>query len=86
MGILSWVVLGLIAGLLARWLMPGRAAGGLVITIVLGVVGALLGGFIATQLGYGDVNGLNLYSVLVAVLGAVLVLFVYGLLKQKRLI
>jgi uncharacterized membrane protein YeaQ/YmgE (transglycosylase-associated protein family) len=82
MGILSWIVFGLIAGFLAKFLMPGRAPHGIVVTIILGILGALVGGFIATQLGFGDVNGFNLMSFLIAVGGAVLVLIGYGMLKK----
>jgi uncharacterized membrane protein YeaQ/YmgE (transglycosylase-associated protein family) len=83
MGILAWVVFGLIAGFLAKFLMPGKAPGGILVTIVLGIIGAVLGGLIATQLGYGDVSGFNLYSMAIAVGGAILVLFIYGLVTKK---
>jgi uncharacterized membrane protein YeaQ/YmgE (transglycosylase-associated protein family) len=86
MGIISWVVLGLVAGLLTRWLLPGRTPGGLVITILLGIGGALVGGFIATQLGFGNVTGFNLTSLIIAVGGAALLLFVYGVLKKKGML
>jgi uncharacterized membrane protein YeaQ/YmgE (transglycosylase-associated protein family) len=82
MGILSWIVLGLLAGLLAKFLMPGKAPSGLLITIVLGVLGALVGGFIGQLLGFGDVTGVNLVSLALAVGGAVLLLVGYGLLKR----
>jgi uncharacterized membrane protein YeaQ/YmgE (transglycosylase-associated protein family) len=82
MGIVSWIVLGLIAGLLARLLMPGRAGGGLVVTILLGIAGALVGGFIGSHLlGFGEVTGFDLRSVAIAVAGAVLLLFLFGLAR-----
>lgn len=81
MGILSWVVMGLIVGILAKWIMPGRDPGGLVITIGIGVAGAFLGGFIGTQLGLGAVTGFNLASFGLAIGGAVLLLIVYRLFK-----
>ena len=56
MGILSWIVLGLLAGVIAKVIMPGRDPGGLILTIVLGIVGALLGGYIGTHFGYGSVT------------------------------
>ena len=56
MGILSWIVLGLIAGALAKWIMPGKDPGGIVVTILLGIGGAIIGGFIASLLGLGTVN------------------------------
>ena len=55
MGIVAWIVLGLIAGLLAKLIMPGKDPGGIIITILLGIAGALVGGFFGTQLGFGDV-------------------------------
>lgn len=82
MGIVVWIVLGLIAGLVARWLMP-TAPGGLVVTIILGIVGGLVGGFLGVQLGLGNVDGFNLHSLALAIGGAVLLLFLYGLLKSK---
>jgi uncharacterized membrane protein YeaQ/YmgE (transglycosylase-associated protein family) len=87
MGILAWVVLGLIAGLLARFLMPGRAPEGIIITILLGIAGALVGGFIGNRVfGLEDVTGFDLRSIALAVGGAVLLLFIYGALKRARVL
>lgn len=83
MGIFAWIVLGLIAGLLAKFIMPGRDPGGIIITILLGIGGAVVGGFIGTQLGFGDISGFDLRSLAIAVGGAVLLLFVYRLLRQR---
>jgi uncharacterized membrane protein YeaQ/YmgE (transglycosylase-associated protein family) len=80
MGIFAWIVLGLIAGVLAKFIMPGRDPGGLIITILLGIGGAVVGGFIGTQLGFGDISGLDPRSLAIAVGGGVLLLFVYRLL------
>jgi uncharacterized membrane protein YeaQ/YmgE (transglycosylase-associated protein family) len=77
-----WIVLGLIAGIIAKMLMPGRDPGGFIITIVLGIIGALVGGFISTRLGFGDVTGFNLPSIIIAVLGAMLLLFIYRMVKR----
>ena len=77
MGILSWIVLGLIAGIVAKFIMPGRDPGGIVITIVIGIAGALLGGFISSALGFGSVSGFNLGSLAIAVGGALLLLIGY---------
>ncbi|ANF57451.1 GlsB/YeaQ/YmgE family stress response membrane protein [Halotalea alkalilenta] len=77
MGIISWIVFGLIAGIVAKFLMPGRDGGGFILTIVLGIVGAVVGGWISTALGYGTVDGFNLGSFAVAVIGALVVLFIY---------
>lgn len=82
MGILSWIVFGLIAGIVAKWLMPGRDGGGFIMTILLGVAGAFVGGWIGTQLGFGNVTGFNLNSFFTAIVGALALLFVYRLLKK----
>ena len=85
MGILAWIVLGLVAGALAKFIMPGRQGGGIILTIVLGVVGALVGGFLGTYVfGFGDISGFDLRSIAIAVGGALLVLFVYGLVTRGR--
>lgn len=55
MGILSWIIFGLIAGILAKWIMPGKDGGGFIVTIVLGIVGAVVGGWISTLFGFGRV-------------------------------
>ncbi len=83
MGILSWLVLGLVVGLLAKLIMPGKQGLGIIMTIILGVVGALLGGWLGTLFGLGTVSGFNLGSILLATGGAILVLIIYGALKKK---
>jgi uncharacterized membrane protein YeaQ/YmgE (transglycosylase-associated protein family) len=84
MGILSWIVFGLIAGFLAKWIMPGKAPGGIIITILLGIGGAIVGGFIGSHLlGTGDVTSFDLTSLALAVGGAVLLLIVYGFLQKR---
>ena len=82
MGLLTWVVLGLIAGVLAKWILPGRDPGGLIVTIAIGVVGALLGGYLGTQAGLGSVDGFNLGSLFLAVCGALVLLIVYRVVKR----
>jgi uncharacterized membrane protein YeaQ/YmgE (transglycosylase-associated protein family) len=84
MGILLWAVFGLIAGAIAKFVMPGKAPGGIILTIVLGIVGAVVGGFIGTFIGFGDISGFDLRSMLLAVGGGVLVLFIYGLATKGR--
>lgn len=82
MEILSWLVLGLIAGLLAKWIMPGRDPGGLIVTIGIGIVGALVGGFIGTQLGWGTISGaFDFRSIGLAVGGSLILLFVYRMVR-----
>jgi uncharacterized membrane protein YeaQ/YmgE (transglycosylase-associated protein family) len=84
MNILYWALFGLIAGAIAKYLMPGRAPGGIILTIVLGIVGAIVGGFIGTLVGFGDVTGFDVRSMLLAVGGGVLVLFIYGWMMKAR--
>jgi len=83
MGFLSWIVLGLVVGVLAKWIMPGPDSSGIVMTIVLGVAGAFVGGWIGTQLGIGSVSGFNLGSLAIAVAGALLLLFVNRKLRGR---
>lgn len=85
MGILSWIVLGLVAGALAKLIMPGDDPGGIIVTIVLGIVGALLGGFIGTALGYGTVGGFDVRSLLIAIGGALVLLIGYRMVAGRRL-
>jgi uncharacterized membrane protein YeaQ/YmgE (transglycosylase-associated protein family) len=82
MGILAWIVLGLIAGVVAKLIMPGRDPGGIIVTILLGIAGALVGGFIASRIGFGTVTGIDLRSVVIAVLGAIILLIAYRILKR----
>lgn len=84
MGICSWIALGLIAGGLAKLIMPGKDPGGIFVTTFIGIGGAILGGFIATQFGLGDISGLNPWSMLVSIGGAVLLLLGYRLIKGKN--
>lgn len=83
MGILSWIVMGLIVGILAKFIMPGSDPGGFFITILLGIAGAFLGGFIGSFLGLGDVTGFNIGSLLLAIGGAILLLILYRAVKGK---
>lgn len=82
MGFIAWIVLGLIVGILAKWLMPGPDGGGFIMTVILGIVGAMVGGFISSFFGFGTVDGFNLGSMFIAVLGAMLVLFIYRKLQR----
>jgi uncharacterized membrane protein YeaQ/YmgE (transglycosylase-associated protein family) len=84
MGILLWVVFGLIAGAIAKYLMAGNAPGGIVGTIILGIIGAVVGGFLGTLLGFGDISGFDLRSMALAVGGGLVVLLVFGLLTKGR--
>ncbi len=84
MGILSWILLGLIVGLLAKWIMPGRDPGGIIVTMLLGIAGALVGGAIASLIGLGTVTGINIGSIIIAVLGAILILALYRRFTASR--
>ena len=82
MGILSWIIFGLIAGILAKIIMPGKDPGGFIITSLIGIAGAMVGGFISTSLGYGDISGFDLRSFGIAIGGALLLLFAYRKIKS----
>jgi len=82
MGILSWILLGLVVGLLAKFIIPGVGPGGFLVTIILGIVGAFIGGFISTRLGFGTVTGFNLPSLAIATGGAVILLLGYRMIKK----
>ncbi len=83
MGIISWILVGLIAGLLAKWIMPGTGPGGFIVTVLVGMAGASLGGFIVGILGGSGATGFNVWSILVATLGAIVLLFLYGLITRR---
>lgn len=83
MGIIAWIVFGLIAGVIAKLIMPGRDGGGFILTCILGIVGAVVGGWLATMFGIGGtISGFNLHSFLVAVVGTIVVLVVYRLVRR----
>lgn len=82
MGWLSWIVFGLIAGIIAKFIMPGRDPGGFIITIIIGILGAVLGGWLATQFGLGDVTGFDIRSFIIAVVGALILLFIYRRIRS----
>ncbi|MEZ5313365.1 MAG: GlsB/YeaQ/YmgE family stress response membrane protein [Thermoanaerobaculia bacterium] len=84
MGLFSWILMGLLAGALGRFLLPGRDPMGCVATVLTGIVGAIVGGFVATTLGFGGFQGFDVYSLLLATLGAILFLFVLRLLSGRR--
>lgn len=84
MGIFSWIILGLLAGAIAKLLMPGRDPGGWIVTMLLGVAGAFAGGFIGRALwGSEGVSGVNLPSIGLAVLGAFVLLLIYRMIVGR---
>jgi len=86
MGIIGWIVLGLLAGLLAKAIMPGAERLGIILTTVLGIVGALLGGFLATVLGFGDPvdEFFDISTWLAAIVGALIILFAWNAISDRR--
>lgn len=82
MGFITWIVLGLLVGILAKWIMPGRDDGGFFMTALLGIVGAMVGGYVGTLLGLGSVTGFNISSIAIATVGALIVLFVFNKIRS----
>jgi uncharacterized membrane protein YeaQ/YmgE (transglycosylase-associated protein family) len=83
MSIIGWVVLGLIAGFIASKIV-NKSGEGVVLDIVLGIIGAVVGGFLFAQFGAEGVTGFNLYSMFVAVIGAIVVLLIYHAVARRR--
>ena len=85
MGIIAWIILGLIAGALAKAIMPGDDPGGIIVTILIGIVGAFIGGFIGNMItGRGLDGGVTLWSIVLAVLGSLLLLWIYRMTTRSR--
>jgi uncharacterized membrane protein YeaQ/YmgE (transglycosylase-associated protein family) len=84
MGILAWIVLGLIAGAIAKAIMPGKDPGGLIVTMLIGIVGAFLGGFLGNMITGSGLNGFSLWSILLAIVGALLLLWIYRMATRSR--
>ena len=83
MGIIAWIILGLIAGAIAKAVLPGSQGGGWLVTLILGVVGALLGGFLGSQIfGIGLGGFFDISTWLLAIGGAIIVLLIYGLVTR----
>ncbi len=88
-GLITWIIFGLIAGALAKLIMPGNDPGGFIITVILGIAGAIIGGFIANTLGIGGVSGrigdAGFFTQLIfAVIGAIILLAVYRMIAGRR--
>lgn len=80
---LVWIIFGLIAGAIAKWIHPGDDPGGWIGSIVIGILGALVGGWLGRVFGLGDVTGFNFGSFLLAIAGSVLLLFLYRKLTSR---
>lgn len=83
MGLGSWVLMGLLAGVVAKFLLPGKDPGGCVVTVGIGIAGALLGGLLATYLGFGGISGFDVRSFVIATLGSFVLLLILRVLKRK---
>jgi len=83
MGFISWIILGLIAGVIAKFIMPGRDPGGIIVAGLIGIAGGVLGGFVGEQLGLGGVTGFNVVSLILAIVGAVVLLAIYRMFKSN---
>ena len=75
--------MGLIAGSLAKWIMPGKDPGGFIVTTLIGIGGAFVGGFIGSLFGRGGVNDFSIASIITAIVGALVLLFLYRKISQK---
>ena len=84
MSILAWIVVGIVAGFLAKAVVPGEGPGGILGDLVVGVVGAVLGGWIMNAFGNAGASGINIWSIFVAFLGAVVLLFLLRALTGRR--
>lgn len=82
MSLLSWILLGLLSGFIASHMVNHRGEG-MVLDVLLGIVGAIVGGWLATTLGYAGVSALNVYSIVLAVIGAVIFLFIYHAIRRN---
>lgn len=84
MGILLWIVFGIIVGAVARWIVPGEGPGGVIGDLIVGIVGALLGGWIWSLFGHAGVTGFNVGSFITAIVGAVVLLFIVRAVSGRR--
>jgi uncharacterized membrane protein YeaQ/YmgE (transglycosylase-associated protein family) len=83
MGILLWIVFGIVAGSAAKFVMPGKDPGGIFVTILIGIAGAVVGGYLGTVFGFGSVTGFDIRSLAIAIGGALVLLIVYRLVAPK---
>ncbi len=85
MGIIGWIVLGLIAGAIAKLIMPGDDPGGIIVTMLIGIVGAILGGFIASSLGFGELGKFfDIRTWVISIVGALILLAIYRVVVGRR--
>jgi uncharacterized membrane protein YeaQ/YmgE (transglycosylase-associated protein family) len=84
MDIISWLIVGLIAGFLAKYVVPGEGPGGVLGDIIIGIIGAFIGGFVFNAFGHTGATGLNVWSIIVAFVGAVILLFILRAISGRR--
>lgn len=84
MGVISWIVLGLIAGAIAKAIMPGKDPGGILVTMLIGIVGAFIGGFLGSIITGTGLTGFSIWSVVLAIVGAMLLLWIYRMTTKGR--
>jgi uncharacterized membrane protein YeaQ/YmgE (transglycosylase-associated protein family) len=82
MGFFAWIGFGFVAGAIAKLLMPGKDPGGFIVTILIGIAGAIVGGYLGTRLGFGTVMGFDTGSFIIAIAGSILLLLLYRMLKK----
>ena len=84
MNFIAWIVLGLIAGAIAKAIMPGNDPGGIIVTMIIGIIGALIGGFLGSTLMGAPLTGFSIQSLLLAVVGALILLWIYRMATRGR--
>jgi uncharacterized membrane protein YeaQ/YmgE (transglycosylase-associated protein family) len=84
MGVIAWIVLGLIAGAIAKAIMPGKDPGGIVVTAVIGIVGALVGGYLGNLITGTGLTGFSLWSIILAIVGSLILLWIYRAATRAR--
>jgi len=84
MDIISWLIVGLIAGFLAKYVVPGEGPGGILGDLIIGIIGAFIGGFVFNAFGHAGTTGLNVWSIIVAFVGAVILLFILRAISGRR--
>ncbi len=82
MGVLAWILFGLIAGVLAKWIMPGKDPGGIIVTILIGIGGAFVGGWLGSMVGMGSMGDFSLGSFITAIIGALVLLGAYRMIRK----
>jgi uncharacterized membrane protein YeaQ/YmgE (transglycosylase-associated protein family) len=84
MDIISWIFLGLVAGALAKFIMPGKDPGGIFVTILIGIAGGVVGGFLGTFIGLGKIQSFDIGGIFIATVGAILLLVAYRIFRKKQ--